>query len=146
MNSNDLEIIRCPSCGVKNRVPRSKMDLKPKCGKCGTPLLPARPVEVTDYTFQEEVLESSLPVLLDCWAPWCGPCRMVAPIMEQLASQYAGKLKVAKLNTDKNPAVSQQFGIRSIPTLLLFKDGKLLDTMVGAMPKEQIEARLRQFI
>ncbi len=146
MNSNDFEIIRCPSCNVKNRVPKSKIGLGPKCGKCGTPLLSAKPVEVTDATFQKEVLESPLPVLLDCWAPWCGPCRMVAPVMDQLAQEYSGRLKVAKLNTDQNPITAQKFGIRSIPTLLLFKDGALVDTMVGAMPKEQIEARIRQFI
>ncbi len=146
MNSHDFDIIRCPSCNVKNRVPRSKTGLRPKCGRCGTPLLPAKPVEVTDATFKQEVLDSPVPVLLDCWAPWCGPCRMVAPVMDQISAEFSGRLKVAKLNTDQNPATAQQFGIRSIPTLLLFKDGQLVDTMVGAMPKAQIEARLRQVV
>jgi thioredoxin len=101
-----------------------------------------KPVEVRDGNFEPEVLKSRVPVLLDCWAPWCGPCRIVAPTIEQLARKYAGRVKVAKLNTDENPEITSSYGILSIPTLLIFKEGKLVDRMVGAIPKGEIERRL----
>ncbi len=89
---------------------------------------------VTDSTFESEVLKAEGPVLVDFWAPWCGPCRMVGPVMEQLAKQYAGKVTVVKLNTDENPQVSMTYGIRSIPTVALFKDGEVVDGVIGAAP------------
>ncbi len=99
-------------------------------------------IEGTDANFEQEVLKSDIPVLVDFWAPWCGPCRMVAPVVEQLANQYAGKLKVVKINTDENQAVSMQYGIRSIPTLGIFKDGKVVDGVIGAQPKQALEAKI----
>ncbi len=101
-------------------------------------------VHVTDDNFEDEVLKSDLPVLLDFWADWCGPCKMIAPILEQIAEQYQGKLKVAKLNIDENPKTPQHYGVRGIPTLMLFKDGEVEATKVGALSKSQLEAFLDQ--
>ncbi len=98
---------------------------------------------VSDASFESEVLKSDKPVLVDFWAPWCGPCRMIAPIVEELANDYEGKAKIAKVNVDENPQISMQFGIRSIPTLLIFKNGKVVDQIVGAVPKGVLEGRLK---
>ncbi len=97
-----------------------------------------KPVEVTDGNFKNEVLDSSTPVLVDFWATWCGPCKMIAPIVEELATEYNGKMKFGKLDVDANPQISMQYGIRSIPTLLVFKGGKVVDQIVGAMPKRSL--------
>jgi thioredoxin 2 len=101
-----------------------------------------KPVTVTDASFASDVLGASVPVLLDCWAPWCGPCRMIAPIMDQLAAESGGRFVVAKLNTDENPRVSAQFRIDAIPTMLIFNRGQLVDRIVGLQPKQAILARL----
>lgn len=98
------------------------------------------PVDVTDATFDAEVLKSPLPVLLDCWAPWCGPCQRMTPVMHDLAADLAGQVKVAKLNVDQNPVVSRQLGIQSIPTILLFREGRAIAQTMGAAPKEQLKA------
>ena len=105
-----------------------------------------KPVELTDNTFDNEVLKSSLPVLIDFWAIWCGPCRIVSPIVEEIAGEYNGKLKVAKLDVDSNPAKAMQYGIRSIPTLLLFKDGQVVEQIVGAVPKRVIVDKLSRHL
>ncbi|MBW2110977.1 MAG: thioredoxin TrxC [Deltaproteobacteria bacterium] len=140
-------MVKCPRCGAKNRVPRERINQRPICGRCKAPLkkadFPAVPVDITDQTFNREVLSFSGPVLVDCWAPWCGPCRMVGPILVQLASEYAGRLKIAKLNVDENPATASRYGIQSIPTMLLFKNGNHVNTLVGALPRDEIERQLR---
>ena len=103
-------------------------------------------VPVTDSTFKQEVLESSVPVLVDFWAPWCGPCRMVAPVVDEIAQQYEGKVKVVKINTDDNPSVATQYGIRSIPTLMIFKGGERVDMVVGAVPKSTLSNTLEKHL
>jgi thioredoxin 1 len=101
---------------------------------------------VTDASFKEQVLDSEVPVLVDFWAPWCGPCRMVAPVVDELAEQYQGQVKVVKLNTDENPQVASQYGIRSIPTLMIFKDGQRVDMVVGAVPKTTLANTLEKYL
>ncbi len=103
-------------------------------------------VKLTDATFDAEVTGSETPVLIDFWAEWCGPCRMVAPIVDALAQDYDGRVKVAKLNVDENPQVARRFGIRSIPTLLLFKDGELKESAIGLRPKPQLEQLLDRYV
>ncbi len=101
---------------------------------------------VTDASFKQDVLESELPVLVDFWAPWCGPCRMVAPVVDEIAQQYDGQVKVVKVNTDENPGVASQYGIRSIPTLMIFKGGQRVDMVVGAVPKTTLANTLEKYL
>jgi thioredoxin 1 len=106
----------------------------------------ASPLHVTDDNFQAEVLNSTVPALVDFWATWCGPCRMIAPSIEELAKEYEGTAKICKLDVDNNQNTAMQFGIRSIPTILIFKGGSLVDTIIGAVPKKQIEEKLKQYL
>jgi thioredoxin 2 len=141
-------LVRCAKCGATNRVPRAKVaqGLAPKCGRCHAPLALADegPIVVTDGSFADVVERSPLPVLLDAWAAWCAPCRMIAPVIEELAGELAGRVRVGKLDVDANPLVASRFGIRSIPTLLVLSGGREVDRIVGVVPKEEIVRRLER--
>ncbi len=148
--SHESMIVKCNQCGTRNRIPIKRMDGKPLCGKCKAPLQGGAffdsPVTVTDTTFDSEVTGYPGPVLLDAWAPWCGPCKMVGPILEELAKNYAGRVKIAKLNVDENPITASKFAIRSIPTMFFFKNGKMVNSVVGALPRDEIERQLRTIL
>jgi thioredoxin len=141
-------IVACPKCGAKNRVDKRAGSMQPVCGRCGTPLPSAlaEPMVVTDANFPEVVVRSAVPVLLDCWAPWCGPCRMLTPTIEALAGESYGRYAVAKLNVDQNPGTASQFNISSIPTMLIFQNGHLVDRLVGLQSKAAITAKLSNLI
>jgi thioredoxin 2 len=144
---SERQLIRCPSCGVTNRVPLDKVEsgLKPICGRCKTPMpVAAKPVVVTDATFVSEVERSPLPVLLDMWAAWCGPCQRIAPMIDELASEWGGRVRFAKMNVDENPATSARYNVHSIPNLLVFKGGQVVDRIVGLQPKAEIVRRLQR--
>jgi thioredoxin 2 len=124
-----------------------KLDLLaslPSCGRCKSRLsVPDRAVNVSEGEFLEEVIRETIPTAVDFWAPWCGPCKMVSPILEDIADKHPGKIKVVKVNSDENPGLSQRFGIQGIPTIILFRDGKEVDRLVGAAPRDNIVRFLR---
>jgi len=131
-------VLTCVACGARNRI-RPKPTGVPTCGRCGQAL--PWLVNATDTSFHTEADASAL-VLVDLWAPWCGPCRFVGPILEELARDHRGRLKVVKVNVDENPATAQRYQAFSIPTLVMLRNGQPVDRVVGALPKEQLEARI----
>ena len=146
-----MQVVVCSKCGTKNRVDESRLaDSEATCGRCGALLQTTgggqpewKPVVVTDQTFEHEVMQTrGRPVLVDCWAPWCGPCRMISPVLDQLAAESLGRYRITKLNIDENPQTASRFRIASIPTLLIFRDGELVDQIIGVQPKQAIAQRL----
>lgn len=145
-------IVACAKCGARNRVDAGAaagQGRQPVCGRCGARLElttttndDGKPLTVTDVSFDRDVLAGDVPVLLDCWAAWCAPCRMIAPVLDELARESAGRYRIAKLDVDGNPRTAARFQVSSIPTLLIFKRGALVDRLVGAQPKSAIAARL----
>ena len=118
----------------------------PACGKCKALLPVGKPQPVTDASFVQEVERAPVPVLVDAWAPWCGPCHMIAPVIDQLATELAGRVRVVKLNVDDNPRTAARFDLRSIPTLLVLRDGREVDRLVGVQPKQEIARRLERVL
>jgi thioredoxin 2 len=142
-------VVRCPSCGGKNRVVlNAALERLPVCGACKEPLPapPSEPVIVTDANFEQTVVNSPVPVLLDLWAAWCGPCRTIAPTIEALAGELAGMVTVGKLDVDANKRTAARFGVQGIPTLLILKDGKEIDRLVGVQSREAILRRLAPYL
>ncbi len=142
-------ILKCQSCGVKNRIPVNKQHLKPKCGRCGhllEPVTGGKVVELDDSSFDKLIGSSSLPVMVDFYSPSCGPCHMLAPVIETLARQYAGRVVVAKYDTSRYQMAAARFQIKGVPTLIFFKQGKVVDQIVGAAPQVDISRRLNDLI
>jgi len=152
MTTAGPEIVPCPACGARNRVTAAQRARTPVCGRCKTPLplggdatADGSVLVVTDATFAALVERSPVPVLLDCWAAWCAPCRMIAPTIDRLAAEMAGRARVAKLDVDANPATAGRFRVDSIPTLLVFRGGREVDRIVGLAPAAEIARRLARF-
>jgi thioredoxin 2 len=144
--SEDHILLTCPHCGTKNRIPKNRLHDRPVCGRCQTPLpvgaYSDRPRDIGDSEFHKEVLASHELVLVDFWGPHCAYCRMLAPTVDQIAANFAGRVKVFKISVEENSRTSSQYGIQGIPTLLLFKGGKPVDRLVGVLSRDEIERRL----
>jgi thioredoxin 2 len=134
--------VACQFCSTLNRVALDRVGQGPKCGSCGRPILLDRPLHVTDETFQQVLQGTDIPVLVDFYADWCGPCKMMAPILDELAHDRLGEVLVLKLDTDRNPVTPNGFGIRGIPTMILFEKGRETARQTGAAPRDHIDALL----
>ena len=132
--------IRCPHCSATNRLPAARIDEAPNCGKCGQPLLQGQPLDLDDSNFDAVTAATKLPVLIDFWAAWCGPCQMMAPAFKQAGAQLQGRALLVKVNSDASPGLSQRFGIRSIPTLVRLQSGRETARQSGAVPASAIVA------
>ena len=140
--SAPISTLVCANCGTPNRIGPSEV-VRPHCGKCGKPL--AWVVDANESTFEVET-RAQPTVVLDLWAPWCGPCRIVSPMLDDLAHQYAGRLKVVKVNVDENQGLARRFDAMSIPTMVVLRDGSVVNRIVGAMPREQLEAQIKPYL
>jgi thioredoxin 2 len=132
--------VACPFCATLNRVDLARIADGPRCGNCRRPILLDRPMAVTDETFERVVTDTEVPVVVDCYADWCGPCKIMAPVLDDFARERQGAVLVTKLDTDRNQATAQRFEIRAIPTLLVFRNGQEVGRHAGAMPRQQLEA------
>lgn len=140
---NGSKIVVCPSCESPNRIPSARLGDQPRCGKCKNPLFTGHPIVLTDRSFDRHLERSDLPLVVDFWAPWCGPCRMMAPFFEQIAAELEPRVRFAKVNTDENPRLAQQYGISSIPTTAIFKGGREVARQPGAMNLQQLRQWLQ---
>lgn len=136
--------VTCPSCSAKNRLPSDRLKDQPKCGKCKKPLFTGKPMELTASNVAAAINHNDIPVLVDCWAPWCGPCKSFGPIFEKATKELEPKLRFAKLNTEAHQQVAARWQIRSIPTLILFRQGKEVARVSGALPLPQLKQWLSQ--
>jgi thioredoxin 1 len=149
MNSpSNAPIVSCENCGTKNRVDPAKLaEGKAVCGQCKAQFAAVLgSITITDANFTVEVEQSPLPVMVDFWAAWCGPCRMIAPSIEQMAAEFAGRARIGKLDVDANQVTAARFGVQSIPTLLIFKNGQVVDRITGAVPKATLVSHLNRFV
>jgi len=135
------EVVTCPHCGRRNRVPAAAAGM-PRCGKCHRPL--PWVAEACDDTFAEVAEQSTVPAIVDLWAPWCGPCRMVSPALEQVATELAGKVKLVKVNVDEAPKLSERFAVQAVPTLMVVKDGQVVARRAGAAPASALRGWIEE--
>jgi thioredoxin len=150
MDSGKPFIIRCTRCRSRNRIPSEKIDKKPVCGKCGDPLqvsglLINRPVDVSDSSFEKEVIQAPIPVLAVFWAPWCSVCQKILPIASRIASGLGGRIKVVKINTEKNPVTASRFHVMSVPLMIIFDNGREKENIMGAASELDILKKLAPY-
>lgn len=136
----------CPHCDGINRVPQERLADRPNCGRCHLALFDGGPIALSERNFQQHVEKSDLPVVVDFWAPWCGPCKIMAPVFAQAAAQFDARLRLAKLNTEEAPALAARYGIRSIPTLVVFHHGREVDRLAGVLPPAQLAGWLTRHL